>query len=154
MVLPNLSSENKYFGQGLVWLQQFSMTSVLSKSNILPDDKPLNITDIHKAIIDTLNHNPSIHCIQNPITGDIYLDEIRICFSKSLELVDCNGVVSPMNENTNIIGNCHLDKLIHYPSVVPPTLIHRQQPTSSSIIWNFPFLNVYKLIQLIKWFTL
>lgn len=152
-VLPKLASENKYFGQGLVWLQQFSMSSVLSKSNIVPDDAPVNITDIHKAITDTLTRNPSIHCIQDPKTGELYLDEIRICFSKTLELVDCDGVVKPTIEGTKIIGNCHLDRLIHYPNVVPSTLINRQKPVPSSV-WNFPFVNVYKLIQMIKWFTL
>lgn len=139
-----------------MWLQQFSMSSLLTKAGVLPDDN-LTVLSIHKAIKDTLNRNPSIHCIQERHTGDIYLSEIRICFSKQLELVDCDGVVKPLLEGLyeggNVITNCNVNKTIHYPSVVPPSFLNRHEPTSSSL-WKFPFVNVYKLIQLVKWFTL
>jgi ribonuclease T2 len=160
MVLPPLSDENKYFGQGLVWLQQFSMSALLSKANVLPDTN-LTVIDIHRAVKSTLNRNPSIHCIREPKTGDIYLSEIRICFSKTLELIDCDGVVKPLidipYQNEQIITNCYLDIPIYYPSVVPPRLIKRNEsvtPSPFSTFWNLPFVNIYKLIQIVKWFTL
>lgn len=159
MVLPALDNENKYFGQGLVWLQQFSMSSVLQKANILPDTS-LNIVDLHQGITSTLNRNPSIHCIRDTKTGVTYLSEIRICFSKSLDLIDCDGIMTPPFKTyvngSNIITNCHVDTSIIYPSVMPPRFINRNEPTPAipSSFWNLPFVNIYKLIQIIKWFTL
>lgn len=157
-VLPELDTENKYFGQGLAWLQQYTMSAVLAKSNVLPDNN-YTLINIHNAVRNGLNHNPSIHCITDKHTGDIYLSEIRICFNKQLELIDCNGVIMSLitisYPGGQVITNCDLTKPIHYPSVVPKYLL--DQSTSSDrteSTWRFPLVNVYKLIEMIKWFTL
>lgn len=151
LVLPELSTENKYFGQGLAWLQQYSMAPLLARSGVLPDENH-NVMEIQEAIKNTLNKNPSIHCIKDRETGDTYLSEIRICFSKQLELVDCDGVVRTFEEN--VLTNCPADTQIHYPSVLPAYLLDRITPETPPFNWRTPLVNFYKLIQLIKWFTL
>lgn len=151
-VLPELKNENKYFGQGLSWSQQYSMSSILQKSGINPDEKH-SVISIYQAVVNQLGKNPSIHCIPNKHGDEMYLNEIRICFNKSLSLVDCDGVVGNAGiaidfPTGKIITNCNLDKPVLYPSIVPPTKI------SSKSKWQFPFVNVYKLLELIKWVTL
>lgn len=151
-VLPELKDENKYFGQGLSWSQQYSMSSILQKNGILPDQGH-NVLSIYQAVFKQLKKNPSIHCIRDKHSGDLYLSEIRICFNKSLNLVDCDGVVGNAGIAIDIpygkiITNCDLNKEIIYPSVVPPTKIATEKK------WQFPFVNVYKLLELIKWVTL
>lgn len=153
MVLPELSNENKYFGQGLSWLQQYSMSSILQKGGIVPDRNHTLIT-IHQAVTNALKRNPSIHCIQD--NHELYLSEIRICFNKSLSLVDCDGVVGLSEVAVDypggkIITNCDLSKPIQYPSIVPSARIQRQNKKPD---WQFPFVNVYKLLELVKWLTL
>lgn len=151
LVLPELSTENKYFGQGLAWLQQYSMSPLLAKSGVLPD-KNFNVLQINQAIKNQLKKNPSIHCIKDRETGDTYLSEIRICFSKQLELVDCDGVVKTFEENA--LTNCPTDTQINYPSVLPTYLLDRITPETPPFNWRTPLVNFYKLIQLVKWFTL
>ncbi|XP_037042270.1 ribonuclease Oy isoform X2 [Bradysia coprophila] len=152
--LEELNNENKYFGQGLSWLQQYSMSSILQKGGILPD-KSHTLISIHKAVVSALNKNPSIHCIYDQHRDEVFLDEIRICFDKSLTLVDCDGVVDESEvlidyPGGKVITNCDLSKPILYPSVVPPS--HR--PEQRNTEWKFPFVNLYKLIEMIKWATL
>lgn len=158
MVLAELETENKYFGQGLAWLQQYAMSSVLDKFGIKSGNN-YTIIDIHHAIITVLNRNPSIHCVKEKETNKLFLSEIRICFTKKLELIDCDGVVEnryPIYyRGGNVITNCDLNRAIEYPSVVPKYLLDRTPSRSpSQSAWQFPLVNIYKLIQLIQWFTL
>lgn len=152
--LDELNNENKYFGQGLSWLQQYSMSSVLQKGGVLPDQSHTLIS-IHKAVVSVLNKNPSIHCIHDRKRDEVFLDEIRICFDKKLTLVDCDGVVDDSEvlidyPGGKVITNCDLSKPILYPSVVPPS--HRPELRKNE--WKFPFVNFYKLFEMIKWATL
>lgn len=150
-ILDELDTENKYFGQGLAWLQQFTMTGILAKANIIPDQQ-YHFDDIYNGIKKILNRNPSIHCVHEKQTGDIYLAEIRICFNKQLELVDCDGVLSQSNVfNTDTCN--HNNQTIHYPSVVPKYLLNGKDGETTKPVWKFPWINLYKLIQIIKWFT-
>lgn len=153
-VLSGLDSENKYFGQGLTWLQQHTMTDLLAKANIQPN-KQYNIVELNDAIRSVLNRNPSIHCIHEKHTGAVYLSEIRICFSKQLELMDCDGIhFEGMRYEGDLITNCDSKKPINYPSTVPPHLINVQDDESTNMAWRFPWVNMYKLVQMVKWFTL
>lgn len=130
------------------------MSSILRKGGILPDQTHTLIS-IHKAIVGVLNKNPSIHCIHDKKRDEVFLDEIRICFDKTLALVDCDGVVDDSEvlidyPGGKVITNCDLSKPIFYPGVVPPS--HR--PELRKTEWKFPFVNFYKLFEMIKWATL
>lgn len=156
-VLDELNSENKYFGQGLAWLTQYTMQSLLAKTDIVPD-KQYTALDIHTAIKNVWHVDPSIHCITERHSGEQFLSEIRICFNKKLELVDCDGTkvnfesTLPYLDN-QVITNCH-NKTINYPNAVPKHLLDNTNSNANKTTWRFPWVNLYKLIQIIKWFTL
>lgn len=153
-MLQELDTENKYFGQGLAWLQQYTMNGLLAKSNILPGAM-YNITDFYNAIKQALNINPSIHCVHEHGGGQ-YLSELKICFTKQLELIDCNGISDEyVTEHRNgVITNCNSKQEIQYPSTLPEYLLKSTDRESKKSVWHFPWVNLYKLIQMIKWFTL
>lgn len=90
-VLPELDSEHKYFGRGLSWLHQYSMSSVLSTAGIQPRNA-YTVDAIHTAIVTSLHRRPYIRCIRDKHTQQTFLSEIRICFAKNMTLVDCDGV--------------------------------------------------------------
>jgi ribonuclease T2 len=156
--LIQLNNEDKYFGQGLNWLQQYQMSNVLEKSNITPD-KSISVREVHSAIYKEIKAIPVIHCIDDKETHVQYLHELRICFNKTLNVMDCTGAVpgdkvwisdSYTNSYTSdIITNCDLSREVHYPATVPPTRFRKQMERE----WKFPFVNFYKLIGLVKWMT-
>lgn len=155
-ILQELKTENKYFGQGLAWLQQYTMNGVLSKAKIEPGTQ-YNVTDFYNAVKNTLNTNPSIHCVREKQNkGDQYLSEIKICFNKQLELIDCNGIWNEfaLEFNNGIITNCDLNRPINYPSTLPKYILNKSDRVSPKPVWRFPWVNLYKLIQILKWFTL
>lgn len=89
------------------------MTSILAKSNIIPDnEKTYKLIHIHTALKTVLNRNPSIYCYIDRSSSEQYLNEIRLCFDRQLELIDCDGVDRRRSKG-NVISNC-LDKPINY----------------------------------------
>ncbi|XP_031617443.1 uncharacterized protein LOC116337197 [Contarinia nasturtii] len=86
--LPELNTEAKYFGQALKWFQKYHIKNLLSQANIKPGTD-YNIIDIHNALKNQLNIKAVIRCYWNKDNSKQYLSEIGICFSKTLELVDC-----------------------------------------------------------------
>lgn len=154
-VLEELSTENKYFGQGLTWLQQYTMNGLLSKANINPGTK-YNVIDIHNAVKSVLNTSPSIHCVREKNDhGEQYLSEIKICFNKQLELIDCNGIRLKDQQyfNDNIISSCDPNHEVHYPSTLPQYLLEKSDRGPAKTVWQFPWVNIFKLIRIIKWLT-
>lgn len=127
------------------------MSAILQDGGVLPD-KNYSLARLHQGVTGTIGRNPSIHCIHDPIHDEVFLSEIRICFNKSLELTDCDGVMSDDMVAIDymfgkIITNCPLGKPILYPSVVPKSRLNRPN-------WKFPFVNFYKLVQLLQWLTI
>ncbi|KAH8398408.1 hypothetical protein KR215_012199, partial [Drosophila sulfurigaster] len=148
-VLAELDDEYKYFNQGLKWRENFIMSRVLDAAGIHPDSNNTVIA-LNNAIVRGLGKNPSIHCFYDSKTSISYLAEIRICFNKSLELMDCDGVMQGDLTAIKYPGgtvntNCHISSPVHYPSLVPP--LQRKEE------WKFPLVNIYKLLQFLIWFT-
>ncbi|XP_055913589.1 ribonuclease Oy [Eupeodes corollae] len=152
--LEELNDELKYFYQGLNWLSSVFMSDVLEKSGIYPDSNN-TVISLHTAVVKALGKNPSIHCLYDNKKDVSYLSEIRVCFDKKLQLVDCDrirfGQVSIDYPGGKVNTNCHVSKPIFYPSNVPPTeKLNRRRKDS----WKFPFVNAYKLVQFLIWSTL
>ncbi|XP_037933658.1 ribonuclease Oy [Teleopsis dalmanni] len=151
-LLEKLNNELKYFSQGLNWRDEYLISNILADSGIHPDSNN-TVVALQTALIKGLGRNPTIHCIYDNKRDISYLDEIRICFNKSMDLVDCDGVipgdaVSIDYPGGTVITNCHISKPVNYPSIVPP--LERKQAEK----WKFPVVNMYKLLQFIMWFTL
>lgn len=88
------------------------MTAILAKGDIIPNnDKSYTLIDIHKAVKSVLNKNPSINCYTDRTTNEQYLSEIRICFNKQLQLIDCDGIESYTKDN--VITNCFKKTIIY-----------------------------------------
>lgn len=159
--LPQLDTENKYFGQGLAWIQQYSMSSLLSQANIYPGSAyPLD--QFSKALRLMLNTTPAIGCVKDHATGTEYLFEIKICFGKDFKLTDCDGIVGFRGTDKSwraagdIITNCDSTKMIEYPGLVPTVQYEETSDTSFDVesIWSFPFVKAYKFIKILQWATL
>lgn len=133
------------------------MNSLLSKSNVEPGTK-YNVADFHNAIKSAIKINPSIHCVREKHhNGEQYLSEIKICFNKQLELVNCNGVLGlpAPHYDDDVITNCDPNNQINYPSTLPQYLLdNNDREPVKPVSWRFPWVNLYKLLQLIKWLTL
>lgn len=133
------------------------MSGLLSKSNIEPGAQ-YNVLDFHNAIKQILNTNPSIHCVKEAEhAADQYLSEIKVCFNKQLELIDCNSISKQfglIEYDDGVITNCHLNQPVQYPSTLPEYILNNIDREATQKVWRFPWVNLYKLIQIIKWFTL
>lgn len=139
----------KYFAQGLLWLQLYSMSDILEKEGILPSEvKTFQPENVYSSIKSAIGKNPSLHCALDPHTGKSYMFEIRICFNKSLELVDCDGIKlskGNFNLSKDKLIHCDVTKPLQYPSVVPQV---RQGITS-----KLPLIEIYKFLTWLRWFT-
>lgn len=165
-MLPELANENLYFSRGLSWLHKYSMSSILASAAIQPDSSH-TVDAVHSAVTAALHKRPYIRCLRDRQTDANYLSEIRICFAKNMTLIDCDGVRlhddQQIDDNrssqrsSSINSNCPSDESIEYPSVVPPTrvlVVERPAVRSERPEWRFPWVDVYKLLNLIKMATL
>ncbi|GBO98419.1 Ribonuclease Oy [Eumeta japonica] len=150
--LVTLNTELKYFSQGLFWTKRFPINEFLANAGITPSpDKLYPLSDINMAIKNKINVDPIIECHKKG--GTNYIAEIRICFDKNLELVDCDGVLKMgffedsyySNFGDGVLSNCdRLEGLAYLPR--PPPL-----PTVKEHLW---FVQLYKLVNWLQWFTL
>ncbi|KAG6449369.1 hypothetical protein O3G_MSEX006010 [Manduca sexta] len=136
-----LNSEFKYFSQGLDWHKKIPLTMMLGEAGIVPsDEKQYKIIDIYYAIKNKTKVNPTIQCVH--VKGAQLLSELHVCFNKNLELVDCDGVVSPKHviDGVTVMTNCNPAHDVLYPySVEPPARV---------------LVQLYKLSSLLQWLTL
>lgn len=172
-VLDQLNTENKYFGQGLTWLQQHSMANVLSAGGVTPGGN-YTLVMIHQVLTDRFQKNAAIECYHDRETKLQFLNEIRICFTKNLELTDCDGIlfedVFISQQGGKVITNCNLNKPIFYPGKVPLSQFDKMHLSPYDLHMKFLeetkqkkaketkmmkiLVNIYKLIQLLRWTTL
>ncbi|CAH0406811.1 unnamed protein product [Chilo suppressalis] len=139
-VLEPLDTQYKYFSKGLNFFQQYDMSAVLAKSGIVPDDdNEYKLLDIYNAVKNTLEVNPSIQCRVEE--GKSFLVEIRICFDKTLNLTNCDGIKYSRTVNqVPVITNCDPSSGILYPhNKLPPKKI---------------YVELYKLVSWLQWLTL
>lgn len=139
--IPHFDAEIKYFSQGLDWIGNYTMSTILKESGVVPmDSEEYQLKDFYDAIKKKLGVEPSIECDRSK--GKQYIKELRICFRKDLTLTDCNGVVKTERfvDNRTILSDCDPTKGIYYErSVKPPqtTLLH-----------------LHRLTTLLQWLTL
>ncbi|XP_068632735.1 ribonuclease Oy [Battus philenor] len=138
-VLEPLNSEIKYFTMGLNWIRKFMMYNILQEASITPSNSnQYSVLDIHNAVKNRLGINPMIECRKEDDKS--YLGEIRICFTKDLELRDCNGVSSKetMIGRDVVLTNCNASQGV----------IYLQSPSDKI------YVHLYRLISWLQWLTL
>jgi ribonuclease T2 len=158
-----MNTELKYFSKGLDWLEQYSISKLLDGSQVVPmgpDFEGYNLEDIHYALSQKLPKTFGIVCFKDQKSRKQFLFEIRICFNKDLTPADCDGIVmlGDENEKDKYITNCHLEEPILYPAAgtFPHPSMRRQYYSNHNSIQEMKplLINLYKLINLIKWMTL
>lgn len=147
-VLPLLAGETKYFAQGLRWLQLYSMSDILMKAGFTPDsNQSYNAAEMYAGIKKRIGKNPAMYCQVDTKTGKSYIFEIRICFDKSLELVDCDGIKVRGEHAYGTLLHCDPSKPVVYTDIIP----NLEQP---HLTWEWPLTEIYKLVMWLQWFTL
>lgn len=143
-----LENVGKFFRQGLIWSHQFDMSKILEEAGVSPG-KEYKIVDIHNVVYGKLSKIPSIHCAGTK-NGASYLSEIRLCFSKSLELIDCHVtgnsevVYKSVATDVEVLTNCNVHKDIIYTDTFPQT------GTASDSKRSWLQMNLQKAIDLIR----
>ncbi|XP_018329579.1 ribonuclease Oy [Agrilus planipennis] len=151
-LLPSLNKELTYFGQGLKWLEEFNMTDILASKNIVPNNvNGYNVTTIHQAIVDTLDKGPMIQCDTEKSTKHSLLIEIRICFNKTLHLVDCSILKNGTGQG--LLTNCDLKKEVFYLDGKSATLTAINKKKEQELQYS-KLLSIYKVLQFLIWITL
>ncbi|KAL7639355.1 UNVERIFIED_CONTAM: hypothetical protein RMT77_009856 [Armadillidium vulgare] len=118
--IKTLDSEFNYFSKGLELVVIYDYVSVLAISKIFPsDDNPYLFEDIYSALKNFLKKVPIVDCTYNPHLQRHELSQIKVCFDRSLRLIDCDELEAFQNdlELLKNHGNCPKDK-VFYPSSV------------------------------------
>lgn len=110
------------------------MGEILSKSNINPGAE-YNFTSINNALTSVLNITAKIECIREEnYPNEQYLSEIRICFDKTLTLIDCNNNLMKRSGIYNT--NCNLNQAIFYPNALRTRIDEKPSKSIWQIIWE------------------
>ncbi|XP_052893165.1 ribonuclease Oy [Anopheles moucheti] len=123
--IEQLSTENKYFSQGLTWLEQHSVNAAFAASGDIQPGYNYSLTTLNKALFDYYGKHVAIECFFDHNTHLQLLNEIRICFDKQLQSVDCDGIVGMQrmtisnNRVGTVISNCNVANPIFYPNAAP-----------------------------------
>lgn len=110
-ILEQLNTEFKYFQEGLSLLDMYDMKHVLRAVNILPGSV-YTVKSVLHGIEKVLGKRAEVMCVNNSNKNESYIFEIRICFDKQLQLINCDGVYMYPTD-------CDLSGSVTYPGNVP-----------------------------------
>ncbi|XP_050425401.1 uncharacterized protein LOC126836224 [Adelges cooleyi] len=111
MEIQALDSEFKYFKQGLDWNKQYPLNDILSQGSIKPNGT-YPMMQILLTLKTGLGKKPLMYCFTDKKTNVTYIDELRLCFDKSLTLVDCDQLKSNSDKSHT---NCLNEQRIYFP---------------------------------------
>ncbi|XP_019766589.1 ribonuclease Oy [Dendroctonus ponderosae] len=155
--LPLLDSVTNYFQTGLKLNRQYELADILAKGGVSPSSTGYDVAQFYNALKSGLGKEPIIHCVQDKKTNSSYISEIRICFNKTLEMIDCNPTNPVHRARFGLDTNCNQKKLVWYIPQVPPS---SGPPKFSLPGWRqnsaderSRLLGVYRLLKLIQWIT-
>ncbi|XP_050479137.1 ribonuclease Oy isoform X1 [Bombus huntii] len=135
--VEHLNSEVKYFKEGLNLLTKYDMKNVLAQENIIPG-QTYNTSDILNAIERILGKRGSLICIKSKDTGESYIFEIRICFDKMLQLINCD-------ETYEYPTNCDLSGYVTYPDKLPQGHNVAQKLQIQNVLKYCLFINFWRI---------
>ncbi|XP_015108886.1 ribonuclease Oy-like [Diachasma alloeum] len=108
--LKELDTPLKYFKKALELNDIYNIQDILRKANVVPG-RSYSPQAIFNGVNKVLGRRSQVACITNSEKRESYLWEIRVCFDKSLNLVDCKGYAT----------NCPPTRNVIYPDR-PPTI--------------------------------
>lgn len=140
------------------------MANILSQANITPSLTGYTVQNIFDSVKKVLNATPTIQCDVDQ-SKQTLISEIRICFNKSLDLIDCTGADGVSDDTP--LTDCALKKPVMYLDKVPsenttkllstPPKIKKFEvvllPYYENVPEDAPLVNFYKLLKFLMWFT-
>merc|ERR1719147_254814 len=127
--LEELDSELKYFSKGVQLAVENPVTQWIHDAGILPNKKgtEYQLEPVWNAVLKgTGGKRPHIDCEE--IEGEIFIREIKVCYDKQFNRVDCDGIVAKGVEyedsSDRMMGTCMRFPSFLYPSstVLPHNL--------------------------------
>ncbi|CAH1100301.1 unnamed protein product [Psylliodes chrysocephalus] len=156
-ILPQLNSIPNFFKKGLEWNKVQNLADILTQSKIIPGQNRYNVEQIANAVKAVTKHNPMIECVIDSHTKESMISEIRICFDKSLEVIDCDQSHPINNNSTNVITNCSSKKAVMYLDTIPSDGISYQMDYIDNLLQSaedhHSLLETYKFLKFLIWFS-
>lgn len=156
--LPELDSIQNYFQQGLDWNKQYKLSDILAQSKIVPNTDGYTVEQIYNAVKSYTKKNLMVQCVVDRKTKESMISEIRICFNKSLNVIDCDPS-NPGNKNgLQAMTNCNLKNPIMYFAEVPMNGIsYEMDYVDDAFKQHFEqqmyYMSIYRLLRFLIWFT-
>lgn len=158
-VLPALNSVPNFFKQGLEWNNAFKLHEILADNTISPNPKGYTINEIYTTVKGHINADPMIQCVTDPHTKQSLLSEIRICFNKSMNIIDCDQSNNHHSRRmTNMITNCSLKKPVMYFAEVPAKHVayeidYVDEFFKKRLKEELYYMSIYRFLKFLIWFT-
>lgn len=118
--LQEMDSEVKYFAKGCELAEANPVTDWLVTAGVMPNKKgtQYNMKAVWDAVMaGTGGKRPHIDC--DEVEGEAYISEIKVCYDKSFNRVDCDGIKSQGMNSTaseSMMGKCLRYSSFLYPS--------------------------------------
>eukprot|EP00092_Neocalanus_flemingeri_P040408 GFUD01044007.1.p1 GENE.GFUD01044007.1~~GFUD01044007.1.p1 ORF type:complete len:302 (-),score=59.61 GFUD01044007.1:257-1162(-) len=112
--LPETNSEVAYFSKGCELAQENRITDWLETAGVVPsNDATYSLEDVWDAVMKgTGGMRPHIDCVK--IDGQVFISEIKVCYSKNFSRVNCDGIKSGVGGH--MMGKCLRYGRFSYPS--------------------------------------
>jgi len=116
--LQNTSTEIDYFKMGCNLAKDNNLTDWLQANGVIPSEHQTYSTKhVWDAVLKgTGGKRPHIDCVR--VDGEAYINEIKVCYDKKFQRVDCDGIKG-LKEG-HMMGSCLKDKSFFYPNTTDP----------------------------------
>lgn len=157
--LPLLNSIPNFFMRGLEWNKMYNLTNMLAQSKIVPGTDGYTVEQVTDAIKSVTKFEPMVQCVVDPHTKLSMISEIRICFDKSFQLIDCDPTNPVNNKLKSVITNCSEKKPLMYLATVPNNLVSYQMDYVDEYLeeemkkTSF-YMEFYELLKFLIWITI
>lgn len=158
VVDPELNSVTNYFQKGLDLNKQYNIADILARGKIVPQKDGYTAAQIAEAMRDVLKKNVAVRCVVDSKTKESLLSEIRICFDKDMNVIDCDAT-NPVNGTTSEpLTNCSVKKPVMYLGSVPDDDYDDSWDNEIELKMYYRehknLMKVYRFIKLLLWVTL
>jgi len=123
--VTGVKSQQDYFSTGCRLSSQNDVTKWLADAGIEPSDTiRLPMARFWDAVVAGAGTRPHIDC--EKLQGEVLIKEIKLCFSKALERIDCDGIKAVgEGEKEDMVGSClRYDSDILYPTKALSNKMH------------------------------
>jgi ribonuclease T2 len=127
--VDGVSSQQDYFRTGCRLGRESPVTGWLATAGVTPsDERRYTMKTVWDAVVMGAGTRPHIDC--QKIDGQVYIKEVKVCYSKQLERVDCDGIKSAGEGELGMLGTCLRWPEFLYPasSAPPGRLLRSSDP--------------------------